>query len=219
MIKAIVFDIYGTLFDIDSVKNKCEKLFPGNGEKIAKAWRQKLIEYIHVRQLVNQYKPFSLVVKDSLEYVLDRNEYDYDSEDVSECVNKYNKLEAFPETEQVLNQLENIDKIVFSNGNEEMILTVLEHAHIEDKFKHIVALEEIGLYKPDSNSYKYLYEKLDLNKEDILFVSSNKWDIIGAQNFGYKTAWINRYLTEFEHIDVEPDYEYQTLYGLISLIK
>lgn len=219
MIKTVVFDLYGTLFDIDSVSAKCEKLFPGNGEKIAKAWRQKLIEYIHVRQLLHQYKAFSLVIKDSLEYVLERHEFDYSIKDINECIEAYDMLEPFNETVQVLNSIVEYDKVIFSNGNKEMIEALIDYSEVENNFKSIISLEEFSLYKPDPNSYELLHEQLNLDKNEILFISSNKWDIIGAQNFGYQTAWVNRYYSEFEHIDAKPDYEFQNLFGLKSILE
>ena len=218
MIKTVVFDIYGTLFDINSIQEKCEKLFPGNGEKIAKAWRHKLIEYTHVRQLVDQYKPFSKVIKDSLEYVLDRNDFDYSLSDVNECVEEYYRLQVFPEVTQSLNDISHIDKVIFSNGNQEMIQKVLKHSNIDSSFKHILALEEFGMYKPNSNGYVLLEERIPYEKQEILFVSSNKWDIVGAQKFGFKTAWINRNFSEFEYIEVEPDFEFQSIYGVKNLM-
>lgn len=219
MIKTIVFDLYGTLFDVESVKHKFEKQFPGNGDKIAKNWRQKLIEYIHIRQLVQQYKPFSLVLSDSLEYVLERNGYDYSLNDIKSGVEEYKRLDTFNELNELFGSIREYRKVIFSNGNRNMIHTLLHHAEMENEFDDIVSLEEFGVYKPDSNSYKLLQEKLKQNQEEVLFVSSNKWEIIGAQNYGYKTAWINRNFSEFEYIDVKPDYEFQTLYGLKTILK
>lgn len=218
MIKTLVFDLYGTLFDINSVQGKCEKLFPGNGEKIAKAWRHKLIEYTHVRQLVDQYKPFSKVIKDALEYVLDRNEFDYSLKDIHECMEAYDRLTVFPEVSQTLNEMTRVDKVIFSNGNREMIEKVLVHSNIENSFKYILSLEEFAMYKPNSNAYMLLEEKVECEKNEVLFVSSNKWDIVGAQKFGFQTAWINRNFSEFEYIEVEPDYEFQSIYGVKDLL-
>lgn len=218
MIKTVVYDLYGTLFDIDSVREKCEKLFPGNGDRIAKAWRYKLIEYTHVRQLVDEYKPFSKVIRDSLEYVLSRNDFDYSLKEINECMAAYNQLTPFPEVTHTLKDLSEVDQIIFSNGNKDMIEQVLDNSNITNYFKFILSLESFGVYKPDSNGYALLEENIPYNKDEVLFVSSNKWDIVGAQKFGFQTAWVNRNFSDFEYIEVKPDFELQSLYSIKDLL-
>lgn len=219
MIKIIVFDIYGTLFDINSLREDCEKVYPGNGEKIAKAWKYKLIENIHVRQLVDQYKPFSSVLCDALEYVLDRKDFDYTVKDIQTCVKGYEQLEIFPEVQHVLKEWNDIDKVIFSNANKQMIDALLKQAAIDTYFKDIIPLEGYGMYKANGNSYKILIEQLNVKKDEVLFISTNKWDIVSAQKFGFQTAWINRHLSEFEYLEVQPNYEFQSLYGLKEVLK
>lgn len=218
MIKTVVYDLYGTLFDINSVNEICEKLFPGNGDRIAKAWRYKLIEYTHVRQLVDEYKPFSKVIRDSLEYVLSRNDFDYSLRDINECMAAYNRLALFSEVQSTLKELSEVDQIIFSNGNKDMIEQVLDYSNINHYFKFILSLEEFGVYKPDANGYVLLEESIPYDKNKVLFVSSNKWDIVGAQKYGFQTAWVNRNFSDFEYIEVKPDFECQSLYSIKDLL-
>lgn len=215
----VVFDLYGTLFDIESVKNQCEKLFPGHGEKIAKAWNRKIIEYIQIRQLVNKYKDYRLVVKDALEYVLEKNEFDCTNKKIAQCMEAFDHLDAFSSVTIALNAISKEDKYIFSNGNKKMIENVIRHSELNNDFSDIIAIEGMGVYKPSPQSFDILQNKLPELKDDILYVSSNKWNIIAAHDFGYKTAWINRTFIGLEHFDITPDYEFQSFTGLLNLYQ
>ncbi|MFP7170413.1 haloacid dehalogenase type II [Terribacillus sp. 7520-G] len=210
-IKAIAFDVYGTLFDVHSVQEACDRHFPGKGEAIAAAWRNKQLEYAFLRQLMGQYEPFTNVTRDALQYTLEMHGCSYTDKLILELMDAYNRLLPYEETEEVLQYFQDRQLVVFSNGPDSMLKPLLGHAKLDAYFDMIISVDEIKQYKPATASYAYLLKRLDVKREELLFLSSNGWDIAGAKNFGFHTAWIDRKGTPAEKLGQAPDKVYEDL--------
>lgn len=215
-IKAVVFDVYGTLFDVESIQKDCEEHFPGKGEAVSSLWRSKQLEYAFLRQLMGQYEPFNIVTKDSLSYALEIHECSYTDEVIQELMNAYNQLSPFEETEGILRHFQGKKLAVFSNGPDEMLDPLLRNAGFRHFFDAVVSVDGVKQYKPTTASYAYLVKQLHVRREKVLFVSSNGWDIAGAANFGFRTAWINRKGAPADRLGHKPDKEYSNLNGLME---
>jgi len=215
-IKALVFDVYGTLFDVYSVKEKCEELYNGKGEEISILWRQKQLEYSFLRQLMGQYEPFSKVTMDALKYALKKFNLKYNYENGKILMEAYKGLSCYPEVENVLEQMKHKTLAVFSNGSRDMLEPLIQSSGLSHLFDETISVDDIKQYKPTPASYTHALNTLGLERKEVLFMSSNGWDISGAKNFGFKTAWINRSNAPVEELNQTPDCIYQDLNGILE---
>ncbi|MGB8000234.1 MAG: haloacid dehalogenase type II [Anaerobacillus sp.] len=215
-IKSFVFDAYGTLFDVFSVKEKCEELFPSKGDQISQTWRQKQLEYSYLRQMMGKYRPFSDVTQDALRYAVEDAGAKLNYSNEEQLLAAYKKLTVYDEVPQVLKDLkdEGMTLAIFSNGSHDMLDPLVEHSPLAEYLDHIISADDIKQFKPTPASYTHALDSLELKREEILFMSSNGWDISGAKNFGFKTAWINRNEKPVEHLALEPDNIYSDLKGI-----
>ncbi len=215
-IKAFVFDVYGTLFDVAAIKKECEDLYPGYGEKISQSWRSKQVEYFMLRQLMGNYETLHTITQQALKYVLKENDLQSSEENEQILMDAYLHLPLYEEVEGVLAQLKDKNLTVFSNGSHDMLDPLIENAGLTNVFEHILSIDEVKEFKPAPASYQYALDKLGLASSEVLFMSSNGWDISGAKNFGFQTAWINRKNLPVEELDLEPDYIFDDLKGLLK---
>lgn len=215
-IKAFVFDVYGTLFDVTAVKDECEKLYPGYGETISQTWRTKQVEYFMLRQLMGNYATLSSITHQALKYALKENELKSNEQNEQHLLEAYLHLPLYAEVEKVLTELKDQKLVVFSNGSHDMLDPLIKNAGLENLFSEVLSIDEIQQFKPAQASYQYAVEKLDLENHEVLFMSSNGWDISGAKNFGFQTAWINRKNLPIEELELEPDYIFSDLNGLLK---
>ncbi|SFG52863.1 2-haloacid dehalogenase [Halobacillus alkaliphilus] len=214
MIKALVFDAYGTLFDVHSVGKECNEIFPNKGDEISQSWRKKQLEYFFLRQLMERYKPFDEITRDALNYACKENGVELSEENEERLMNAYLKLELFEEVESVLKELSEKKLVVFSNGSVNMIDPLVEQSSINEYIGEVISADEIKQYKPTPAAYNHALERLDVKREEVLFMSSNPWDITGAKSFGFNTAWINRKELVAEELDIQPDSVYSDLSGI-----
>lgn len=212
------FDVYGTLFNIQSVDTVCEEHFPGQGESIGQLWRQKQIQYSFLRQAMGKYVPFSSVTKDALRFSLSAHHVDWTPETEQKLMTAYNHLSLFEESLHVLQKLkdQSATLIVFSNGSRDMLEPLLEQAGLNDYLDHIISVDDIKQFKPSPASYQLVLDTARVPRHEITFLSSNGWDISGAKAFGFTTAWINRSEQPTEELQLPPDYQYTTLTPLIE---
>lgn len=215
-IKAFVFDVYGTLFDVHSVKEKCDELFPGKGEKISQVWRMKQIEYSNLRQLMGNYETFLTITKDALKYAIHDSNEKWLEEKESKLISAYLELTHYPEVESVLSQLKDKTLAVFSNGSHDMLDPLINLSGLSPLFNHVISIDEVKQYKPTSASYNHALKTLGVKKEEVLFMSSNGRDIFGAKNFRFQTAWINRNQLPVEELNLVPDSIYSDLRGILE---
>jgi 2-haloacid dehalogenase len=205
LIKALVFDAYGTLFDVHSVVARCEALWPGHGAILSERWRAKQLEYTWLRSLMGRYENFERVTRDSLRYACDSLKLDCVDTQVAILLEEYRRLEAFPEIEATLPRLKGRQLAILSNGSPEMLNAVVRHNRLDTVLDATLSVDELKIYKPAPPVYQLAVDRLGVDAPQIGFVSSNGWDAGGARSFGFRTFWINRAGAPVERLDVEPD--------------
>ncbi|ANX11815.1 haloacid dehalogenase, type II [Fictibacillus arsenicus] len=216
-IKAYVYDAYGTLFDVYSVSVKAESEFNGFGKKISELWRKKQVEYFMIHQLTGNYKPFSEVTRNALLYTLKNLSLQINEDALNSLMQSYLELEVYEEVHATLENLQNQNKkqIIFSNGTYEMLNPLIEKREL-NHLLNVLSVDDVKQYKPAPAAYKHALETLGVEPHEVLFMSSNFWDITGASSFGFKTAWINRAGHEIDELGIKPDYIYKDLKGLLE---
>lgn len=215
-IRAFVFDAYGTLFDVHSVVQACDELFPGKGRQISEIWRHKQIEYSFLRQLMGRYRTFYQITSDALKYACNRLNITLSKKMEERLLKEYLHLQYYPEVKDVLEKLQNKQVAIFSNGSKDMLEPLAKNSGLSHLFHALISVDEVKQYKPTPMSYTSVLESLHVKREEVLFMSSNTWDIIGAKSFGFNTAWINRNGVTQEELGILPDYQYTDLYGILE---
>ena len=205
-IKAIAFDAYGTLFDVYSIGVLAEDLFPGKGAQLATIWRDKQIEYTRVRTLSDKYANFWQVTVDALTYSCEFLNLDLTEASRDRLMRQYSELSAFPENVEQLMRLREagITLSVLSNGTPWMLEQAMEASGLAEYFEHILSVESVKRFKTAPEAYQMGPDALGSKATNILFVSSNCWDICGATWFGYRTIWLNRYGLPLDRLGVKP---------------
>ncbi len=206
-IQAVVFDAFGTLFDVYSVGLLAEQLYPGKGSQLAELWRAKQIEYSFIRSLSGQYKPFWQITQDGLDYAAARLGLQLDAPRRTQLMNQYACLSPFPESLGALRSLKaaGLPLGILSNGTREMLDVAIKSAGMHGLFEHVLSADTVRNYKTSATAYQMGPDAFGCPAERILFVSSNGWDAAGATWFGYTTFWINRNGLPQENLDVAPD--------------
>ncbi|MDA0894677.1 MAG: haloacid dehalogenase type II [Proteobacteria bacterium] len=205
-IKAIAFDAYGTLFDVYSIGVLAEDLFPGKGAQLATIWRDKQIEYTRVRTLSDKYANFWQVTVDALTYSCEFLNLDLTEASRDRLMRQYAELSAFPENVEQLMRLREagITLSVLSNGTPWMLEQAMKASGLAEYFEHILSVESVKRFKTAPEAYQMGPDALGSKATNILFVSSNCWDICGATWFGYRTIWLNRYGLPLDRLGVKP---------------
>ncbi|MDB5764538.1 MAG: Haloacid dehalogenase [Herminiimonas sp.] len=206
-IQAIVFDAYGTLFDVYSIGSLAEKLFPKRGAALAELWRDKQIEYTRLRTMCSTYKPFWEVTQDALVFTCKKLKLDLTLDAQNMLMGQYAKLDAFPENLGVLQRLQSmgLKLAILSNGNPEMLDAVVKAAGMQGLFNHLLSVDAVKKFKTAPEAYQLGPDVLGLSAKNILFVSSNCWDACAAAWFGYTTFWVNRADAPLEELGIQPD--------------
>lgn len=209
-LKAVLFDAYGTLFDVYSVALLAEQLCPGRGEALALLWRDKQIEYTRLVTMSapggERYQPFWELTLAALRFAVQRLQLDLGADGEARLMNQYRALSAFPEVRSVLEQLKarGITTGILSNGDPAMLGIAVRSAGLEALLDHVISVESVRAFKTDPRAYALGPETLGLPARQILFVSSNGWDAIGATWYGYATLWVNRSGLPLEELGTEP---------------
>lgn len=204
--RAVLFDAYGTLFDVLSVGLLAEQLFPGQGAALAGLWRDKQIEYTHLCSMAGRYRPFWDLTRAGLQMAARRLGLDLTPETEARLMNQYRHLSAFPEDRGVLEALQTagVSCGVLSNGDPAMLAVAVRSAGLADLVDPVLSVHETQRYKPDPACYALGPAALKLPARQILFVSSNGWDALGAAWYGYTTLWVNRNAQPPEALASEP---------------
>ncbi len=223
---SIVFDAYGTLFDINAAARKSallssNSLLRSNWEDLAETWRRKQIEYTWLQNILNSHTDFLDITKISLDFALEEMALNQEPKLRETLLDLYWTSEAYPEVVQVLKELKDLDvKLsVLSNGTPEMLLAACASTGIEKLLDFVVSVEEIGIFKPDARVYELVNTKMEYKISEVLFVSSNGWDIVGANKFGFSTAWVNRNKKPVERMRGKPNYELSNLMHTVDLFQ
>jgi len=222
-LRAVLFDAYGTLFDVYSVGLQAEQLFPGHGERLAHLWRDKQIEYTRLVTMssagAEHYRPFWQVTRDALRHACARLGLPLDAAGEERLMNQYHHLSAFPENREVLQGLHDrgITAGILSNGDPEMLAVALKSAGLADWVSPVLSVHSVRRFKTDPAAYALGPSVLGLPARDILFVSSNAWDAIGATWFGYTTLWVNRSGAPPEELGTAPTHTGRSLRDVLGL--
>ena len=216
-IKVIIFDAYGTLFDVNSAAEKCKEKIGDKWEGFANYWRTTQLEYTWLRSLMKRHKDFWQVTEDSLDKSL--LAFKIDPNMRSELLNLYKILNTFPEVKEVLKNLkEKKYKIsILSNGTPDLLDGLVKSNNLEKMFDDIFSIEKVGIYKPDEKVYKMPIDKYKVTKNEVAFLSANTWDVSGAGNFGFNSIWVNRNENIFDKLDYIPHNEVNNLKEILKL--
>ena len=217
-IKAIIFDAYGTLFDVNSAAEKCKEKIGDKWEDFANYWRVTQLEYTWLRSLMNRHKDFWQVTEDSLNKSIKKFEIDQNMR--SELLNLYKILSTYPEVKKTLEELKrkNFKLAILSNGTPDLLNQLVKSNSLQEFFDDIFSIETVGIYKPNADVYNIPIKKYNILKNEVLFLSSNTWDVSGGGNFGYKSIWVNRNNNIFDNLDYSPEFELKNLKDLLDII-
>ena len=191
-IEAVVFDAYGTLFDVHSVIRRCEELFPGKGDALSRLWRTKQLEYTWLRSLMGRYEDFEQVTRAALKFTC--KSLGLARSDVTESLlmQEYLRLSLYPDARLAMDLLKGRKLAILSNGSPSMLDAVVSNAGLGAVFHSVLSVHALRIFKPHPSVYQWGVEALGIPKAHVAFVSSNFWDISGATAFGFRTFWINR---------------------------
>jgi 2-haloacid dehalogenase len=234
-LRAVLFDAYGTLFDVYSVAMLAEQLFPSHGEALAALWRDKQIEYTrlvtmserspsseagHRSNKAERYQPFWDITRAGLRYACAKLKLRLDDAAEERLMNQYRHLSAYPENRAVLVELKrrNIVSGILSNGDPEMLEVAVKSAGFAPLLKHVISVHPVRRYKTDPAAYALGPQTLGLSAREILFVSSNAWDAMGATWFGYTTLWVNRSGAPAEQLGPQPTHQGRSLRDVLALL-
>ena len=217
-IKAIIFDAYGTLFDVNSAAEKCKDKIGDKWEGFANYWRPTQLEYTWLRSLMKRHKDFWQVTEDSLDKSM--KAYEIDSSMRNELLDLYKILSIFKEVPEVLKSLKekNYKLAILSNGTPTLLNELVKSNNLENIFDDIFSIEEVRVYKPVSKVYDIPIKKYQIQKNEVAFLSSNTWDVSGGGNYGYKSIWVNRNNNIFDNLDYEPKHQIEDLSKLLDII-
>ena len=217
-IKAIIFDAYGTLFDVNSAAEKCKEKLGDKWEGFANYWRTTQLEYTWLRSLMRRHKDFWQITEDSLDKSM--NFYNIDNSMRSELLNLYKVLSPFTEVRDTLKKLKqsNYKLAILSNGTPDLLNELVVSNQLKDIFDDIFSVEEAGIFKPDSKVYDLPINKYNIEKNEVLFLSANTWDVAGAGNYGFNSVWVNRNNNIFDNLDYKPNHTLQNLKQLLEII-
>jgi 2-haloacid dehalogenase len=240
-IKAVVFDAYGTLYDIQSVVAVTEESFPGYGEIVTQIWRIKQLEYTWLRSLMRRYEDFSVITRDSLRYTLNVLGLKHDAAAFERIMEKYLHLDLYPDARAALAALRGRKLAILSNGSTGMLDALVRNSGLKPVLDATISIDSKKIFKPAPDAYTLIEERLGIAPAEVLFVSSNPWDACGARAFGLNVAWIERVTpeamalacirsdliapltlfkairTQMDELGIEPDYRIRTLSELPGL--
>ena len=217
-VKAIIFDAYGTLFDVNSAAEKCKDKIGDKWEGFANYWRTTQLEYTWLRSLMKRHKDFWQITEDSLDKSM--NAFNINKSMRSELLNLYKTLNTFPEVKDVLNKLKekNYKLAILSNGTPSLLNELVKSNNIKNIFDDIFSIEDVGIYKPDSRVYDIPTKKYQIQKNEVAFLSANTWDVSGGGNYGYNAIWVNRNNNIFDNLDYKAKNEVKNLNHLLDII-
>ena len=217
-VKAIIFDAYGTLFDVNSAAEKCKDKIGDKWEGFANFWRTTQLEYTWLRSLMDRHKDFWQITEDSLDKSI--KVFNIDPSMRNELLNLYKILSPYKEVPETLKTLKEkkFKLAILSNGTPSLLDELVKSNHLDNLFDDIFSIEQVGVYKPSSRVYDMPIKKYNINKSEVAFLSANTWDVSGGGNYGYQSIWVNRNNNIFDNLDFKPKYQIKDLNKLIQLL-
>ena len=216
--KALVFDAYGTLFDVNSAAEKCKDKIGTKWEAFANFWRTTQLEYTWLRSLMERHKNFWEITEDSLDKSM--RVFNINKSMKNELLNLYKILSPYPEVRGVLEDLKkkNFKLAILSNGTPALLDELVASNKLNNLFDDLFSIEEVKVYKPDSRVYEIPVKKYNIKASEITFLSANTWDVSGGGNYGYNSIWVNRNKLEFDILDYKPKNEINNLTHLLDIV-
>ena len=216
-IKVCAFDAYGTCFDINSAAQNLAKEIGKDWLSFSTTWRTVQLEYTWLRSLMKKHEDFWRVTEDSLDFAMESHKIDKKFR--SKLLELYKKLNSYPELVTCLKNLKekNIKTCILSNGSPSLLNELTAHAKVQDLFDDLISIEEVGIYKPHPKVYELVTKKFDCKPEEVCFLSSNTWDIVGGGIFGYQSIWVDRFGKTFDKLGYQPKFKIKDLSELIKL--
>jgi len=216
--KSVVFDAYGTLFDVNSAAEKCKDKIGDKWEGFANFWRTTQLEYTWLRSLMKRHKDFWQITEDSLDKSM--KVFGIDMSMKNDLLNLYKVLSPYPEVKKVLENLKkkNFKLAVLSNGTPALLDRLVQSNNLKDLFEDIFSIESVKVYKPDAKVYNLPLKKYKIKPQEVTFLSANTWDVSGSGNYGYNSVWVNRNNGVFDNLDFKPKNEINNLTQLLDLI-
>ena len=215
-----VFDAYGTLFDVHSAVGQHQAKLGEHADAVSALWRTKQLEYTWLRSLMKTYTDFWQVTADALDYSLDTHGVD-DSALREDLLQAYLQLKPYPEVREVLQSLKaaGIPCVILTNGSPAMIEAAIDSAGLGDLLEPSLSVDSVGIFKPDPSVYQLALDTFKVDANSVCFQSSNSWDAVGARQFGFRVAWINRFKQRRERLPAQPDVEFDSLSPLPALVS
>ena len=216
--KAVVFDAYGTLFDVNSAAEKCKDKIGAKWETFANFWRTTQLEYTWLRSLMKRHKNFWDITEDSLDKSM--KVFNINKNMKNELLSLYKILSPYPEVRGVLEDLKkkNFKLAILSNGTPDLLNELVENNKLNNLFDDLFSIEEVKIYKPDPSVYELPVKKYKIKSGEITFLSANTWDVSGGGNFGYNSIWVNRHNSVFDILDFKPKNEISDLTQLLDIV-
>ena len=216
--KAVVFDAYGTLFDVNSAAEKCKDKIGAKWETFANFWRTTQLEYTWLRSLMKRHKNFWDITEDSLDKSM--KVFNINKNMKNELLRLYKILSPYPEVKGVLEDLKkkNFKLAILSNGTLDLLNELVESNKLNNLFDDLFSIEEVKIYKPDPRVYEIPIKKYKIKSDEITFLSANTWDVSGGGNFGYNSIWVNRHNSVFDILDFQPKNEISNLTQLLDIV-
>ncbi len=216
--KAVVFDAYGTLFDVNSAAEKCKDKIGSKWEAFANFWRTTQLEYTWLRSLMKRHKNFWDITEDSLDKSM--KVFNINKNMKNELLSLYKILSPYPEVKGVLEDLKkkNFKLAILSNGTLDLLNELVESNKLNNLFDDLFSIEEVKIYKPDPRVYELPIKKYKIKSDEITFLSANTWDVSGGGNFGYNSIWVNRHNSVFDILDFQPKNEISNLTQLLDIV-
>ena len=216
--KAVVFDAYGTLFDVNSAAEKCKDKIGAKWETFANFWRTTQLEYTWLRSLMKRHKNFWDITEDSLDKSM--KVFNINKNMKNELLSLYKILSPYPEVKGVLEDLKkkNYKIAILSNGTYDLLNELVESNNLNNLFDDLFSIEEVKIYKPDPRVYEIPIKKYKIKSDEITFLSANTWDVSGGGNFGYNSIWVNRHNSVFDILDFQPKNEISNLTQLLDIV-
>jgi 2-haloacid dehalogenase len=216
--KAVVFDAYGTLFDVNSAAKRCKDKIGAKWETFANFWRTTQLEYTWLRSLMKRHKNFWDITEDSLDKSM--KVFNINKNMKNELLSLYKILSPYPEVKGVLEDLKkkNFKLAILSNGTHDLLNELVESNKLNNLFDDLFSIEEVKIYKPDPRVYEIPIKKYKIKSDEITFLSANTWDVSGGGNFGYNSIWVNRHNSVFDILDFQPKNEISNLTQLLDIV-
>ena len=217
-IKAIIFDAYGTLFDVNSAAEKCKSKIGDKWENFANYWRKTQLEYTWLRSLMDRHKDFWQITEDSLDKSMKSFKIDIGMK--NELLNLYKVLSPYPEVKETLEKLKEkkYKLAILSNGTPDLLNELVKSNDLQDLFNDIFSVEEVKIYKPSSKVYEMPIKKYNIKYEEVAFLSANTWDVSGGGNYGFTSVWVNRNNNIFDNLDYKPKNQITALNQLLDIL-